>query len=218
MFLVVSFFFRGARRIYGSKALAKSPLVARVLGKMQKMLDHGCGGLNAKQFVEFTNDHPALLFPAFQLQRELQKGIVGDLFWLKIAARRGAMARKAAQANRQTGAAAGDDGWLPDPEMDWKEMLDVLRALNDEVEAEDRRRARANGALLPGGKSGARASRTRAHSINHARCAALMKTASEHDASGGTRASGSGGFGGVCGRQGPTFINSEKGAKGAAAA
>ena len=45
-----------------------------------------------------------------------------------------------------------------------------------------------------------------------------MKTASEHDASGGTRASGSGGFGGVCGRQGPTFFNSEKGAKGAAAA
>ena len=77
---------RVIKEIYGSKALAKSPLVARVLGKMNRMLDNGCG-LNAKQFVEFTNDHPALLFPAFQLQRELQKGIVGDLFWLKIAVR-----------------------------------------------------------------------------------------------------------------------------------
>ena len=76
-------------------------------------------------------------------------------------ARRGAMARKAAQTNLATGASQyGDDGFLVDPEMDWKEMLDVLRAINDEVEAEDRRRARAAGVPL-GAKGGARASATK---------------------------------------------------------
>ena len=71
------------------------------------------------------------------------------------------MARKAAQTNLATGASQyGDDGWLADPEMDWKEMLDVLRAINDEVEAEDRRRARAAGVPL-GAKGGARASATK---------------------------------------------------------
>ena len=52
-----------------------------------------CGGaqsgeVSKKEFIRFCRAHPALLFPAFQLQQDLQKKVGGTTFWLRLAMQR----------------------------------------------------------------------------------------------------------------------------------
>lgn len=44
--------------------------------------------LTIQMFQDFTQRHPILLFPAFQLQTEIQHHVLGERFWQKAAARR----------------------------------------------------------------------------------------------------------------------------------
>lgn len=49
----------------------------------------GPAQIDKPQFAVFTQKHPAMLFPAFRLQQELQKRVMGIPFWKKAARRRG---------------------------------------------------------------------------------------------------------------------------------
>ena len=40
------------------------------------------------QFAAFSKDNPALLFPAFEMQRKIQTKVMGESFWRKILERR----------------------------------------------------------------------------------------------------------------------------------
>lgn len=44
--------------------------------------------INKDVFREFTRRHPALLFPAFELQRVFQKHCLGEAFWKKLTQKR----------------------------------------------------------------------------------------------------------------------------------
>lgn len=44
--------------------------------------------IDKPQFARFTQKHPAMLFPAFRLQQELQKRVMGIQFWKKAAKKR----------------------------------------------------------------------------------------------------------------------------------
>jgi hypothetical protein len=46
------------------------------------------GDVNAEQFCLFAKNHNALLFPAFEMQKALQKSTLGVNFWTTNAERR----------------------------------------------------------------------------------------------------------------------------------
>ena len=62
----------------------------RIMEKIHKIGGNGEGGaeISREQFQRFASKHPALLFPAFQMQYALQKRIMGIKFWNAAAQKR----------------------------------------------------------------------------------------------------------------------------------
>jgi hypothetical protein len=52
------------------------------------------GDINVDRFLSFIRDHHSLLFPAFQMQLALKKGILGVNFWESCAQRRVQLSKK----------------------------------------------------------------------------------------------------------------------------
>lgn len=65
---------------YSGNAQAKSVL--------KKITDIGDAQVNVDMFREFTRQHQALLFPAFNMQTALQTRILGCRFWSELAKKR----------------------------------------------------------------------------------------------------------------------------------
>lgn len=82
---------RCIREIWGD-AWERSANAQKILAKLTAIMEaSNSGRINGRQFQEFALHHPLLLFPAFQLQGELQHKILGQRFWFKAAKMRGEM-------------------------------------------------------------------------------------------------------------------------------
>ena len=49
--------------------------------KKQLRAKYDDGAINVDNFTQFVRTHPAILFPAFELQTNIQKHILGGEFW-----------------------------------------------------------------------------------------------------------------------------------------
>lgn len=82
---------RCIREIWGD-AWERSANAQKILAKLTAIMEaSNTGRVNVRQFQDFALHHPLLLFPAFQLQGELQHKILGQRFWFKAAKMRGEM-------------------------------------------------------------------------------------------------------------------------------
>lgn len=79
------------REVWGSDWESNSA-AQKIMIKLETIMESTVSGrLTVKLFQEFAVRHPMLLFPAFQLQTEIQNKVLGERFWAKAAKRRGSM-------------------------------------------------------------------------------------------------------------------------------
>ena len=71
------------RECYGKHKYKKTQAARHILDELDSMIEKGncVGGLNLNDFNEFCLHHPALLYPAFELQQALQQNVLGTQFW-----------------------------------------------------------------------------------------------------------------------------------------
>ncbi|DAZ95600.1 TPA: hypothetical protein N0F65_006086 [Lagenidium giganteum] len=73
----------------------------KVLQKLETVMQSTTSGrLPVSLFQDFAVRHPVLLFPAFQLQTEIQEKVLGEKFWRKAAKKRGAVNPRDLNINR----------------------------------------------------------------------------------------------------------------------
>lgn len=79
---------RCVREVWGD-AWEESSIAQKIIAKLDAIM-HGTtsGKLSVQKFQDFAMRHPMLLFPAFQLQTEIQKKVLGEKFWLRAAKKR----------------------------------------------------------------------------------------------------------------------------------
>jgi hypothetical protein len=68
--------------VYGSN-YDSSAHASVLLSKIVSLADSSDRCVSMEQFALFSKDNPALLFPAFDMQRKIQKKIMGFSFWEK---------------------------------------------------------------------------------------------------------------------------------------
>mmetsp|Transcript_46202 Transcript_46202/g.93246 ORF Transcript_46202/g.93246 Transcript_46202/m.93246 type:complete len:298 (+) Transcript_46202:115-1008(+) len=68
------------REVYGD-GYDRSPHASRLLQKVVALCSYETKEIDSETFALFAKDNPALLFPAFELQRKLQRKIMGVDFW-----------------------------------------------------------------------------------------------------------------------------------------
>lgn len=79
------------REVWGSE-WESSNIAQKILAKLESIMQNTASGrLNVNLFQDFAARHPMLLFPAFQLQTEIQQKILGQRFWAQAAKRRGTL-------------------------------------------------------------------------------------------------------------------------------
>lgn len=71
--------------LYGKNA--RTNIQAKIITSELKAIEKGAT-LNVDKFRAFAYRHPALLFPAFQMQNTLQEAVLGQAFWEQCASRR----------------------------------------------------------------------------------------------------------------------------------
>ncbi|KAF1330527.1 Visinin protein 1, partial [Globisporangium splendens] len=79
---------RCVREVWGSSwehSSSAQKIISKLDGVMEGTASHK---LSVQQFQEFALRYPMLLFPAFQLQSEIQKKVLGEKFWLRTAKKR----------------------------------------------------------------------------------------------------------------------------------
>lgn len=82
---------RCVREVWGS-AWEQSSSAQKIISKLDVLMEGTPSGkLSVQKFQEFALRHPMLLFPAFQLQAEMQKKVLGEKFWLRAAKKRGSL-------------------------------------------------------------------------------------------------------------------------------
>ncbi|TYZ66727.1 hypothetical protein PybrP1_007513 [[Pythium] brassicae (nom. inval.)] len=80
---------RCVREVWGG-AWEDSSSAQKIVAKLDMIMHATASGkLSVQKFQEFALRHPILLFPAFQLQTEMQKKVLGEKFWLHVAKKRG---------------------------------------------------------------------------------------------------------------------------------
>ena len=73
------------KECYG-KSYKNSDNAKRVMKKIEDMTENSdCEAVNIREFAEFCDFHPGLLFPAFKFQIDLCQKIVGVKFWQRAA-------------------------------------------------------------------------------------------------------------------------------------
>ncbi|GLE10667.1 hypothetical protein PINS_up022884 [Pythium insidiosum] len=79
---------RCVREVWGSE-WERNANAQKVMTKLEDaMSENAHGRLTINMFQDFSHRHPMLLFPAFQLQTDIQQRVLGERFWRKAAARR----------------------------------------------------------------------------------------------------------------------------------
>lgn len=78
-------------RVWGSE-WENSSIAQKILTKLESIMENTASGrLSVSLFQDFAMRHPMLLFPAFQLQTEIQQKVLGQPFWAQAAKRRGTL-------------------------------------------------------------------------------------------------------------------------------
>ncbi len=75
------------RDVYGD-AYERNAHAKKIISKLDDILPGGCEGVDVDTFRAFAIKHQALLYPAFEIQREIQVKILGEEFWHFLATRR----------------------------------------------------------------------------------------------------------------------------------
>ena len=90
------------RECYGKHKYKKTQAARHILAELDSMIEKGncVGGLNLKDFNEFCLHHPALLYPAFELQQALQQNVLGSQFWQECVKRKHLHKQKIEKKNR----------------------------------------------------------------------------------------------------------------------
>ncbi|KAJ0412064.1 hypothetical protein ATCC90586_004610 [Pythium insidiosum] len=79
---------RCVREVWGSE-WERNANAQKVMTKLEAaMSENAHGRLTIHMFQDFSQRHPMLLFPAFQLQTDIQQRVLGERFWRNAAARR----------------------------------------------------------------------------------------------------------------------------------
>lgn len=79
------------KEVWGSE-WEHSSIAQKIMGKLESIMENSSSGrLSVSLFQDFAIRHPMLLFPAFQLQTEIQQKILGERFWAQAAKRRGTL-------------------------------------------------------------------------------------------------------------------------------
>ncbi|GAB9475941.1 hypothetical protein Gpo141_00013016, partial [Globisporangium polare] len=82
---------RCVREVWGD-AWEESSIAQKIVAKLDAIMQGTASGkLSVQKFQEFAMRHPMLLFPAFQLQTEMQKKVLGEKFWLRAAKKRASL-------------------------------------------------------------------------------------------------------------------------------
>ncbi|KAJ1449925.1 hypothetical protein M885DRAFT_469927 [Pelagophyceae sp. CCMP2097] len=97
------------RELYG-KFWKESRLANECIGQLQRD-----GGIDTQEFVDFAKTHPALLFPAFTLQRQLRKKMGGANMWSSVTSARAARQTPSQQSVRRKARAAHAAAVAPAP-------------------------------------------------------------------------------------------------------
>jgi hypothetical protein len=85
---------RCVREIWGTR-WNQNENAQKIVHKLEIILNEKTQehSLSYHLFEDFAKRHPLLLFPAFQLQTDLQKAILGENFWIKAAKHRSKMSK-----------------------------------------------------------------------------------------------------------------------------
>ncbi|KAL3656864.1 hypothetical protein V7S43_018207 [Phytophthora oleae] len=82
---------RCVREVWGS-GWETSPNAIKIVEKLDNIMANTPNNrLSANLFQEFAVRHPMLLFPAFELQMEIQRKILGKRFWSRATEKRGSL-------------------------------------------------------------------------------------------------------------------------------
>ncbi|KAG1701154.1 hypothetical protein DVH05_011390 [Phytophthora capsici] len=82
---------RCVREVWGG-SWETSPNAIKIVEKLDNIMANTPNNrLSANMFQEFAVRHPMLLFPAFELQMEIQRKILGKRFWSRAAEKRGSL-------------------------------------------------------------------------------------------------------------------------------
>jgi hypothetical protein len=82
---------RCVREVWGS-AWETSPSAQKIVEKLDTIMAGTPNNrLSTNLFQEFAVRHPMLLFPAFELQMEIQRKVLGKRFWSRATAKRGSI-------------------------------------------------------------------------------------------------------------------------------
>ncbi|KAG7389552.1 hypothetical protein PHYPSEUDO_010197 [Phytophthora pseudosyringae] len=82
---------RCVREVWGS-AWESSPSAHKIVEKLDTIMENTANNrLSANLFQEFAIRHPMLLFPAFELQMEIQRKVLGKRFWSRATEKRGSI-------------------------------------------------------------------------------------------------------------------------------
>ena len=113
------------REVYGKEKYKEGQAAKFILGTVERMIESGSAGLNIRDFCEFCRHHPALLFPAFELQQALQQNVLGSQFWAQCAKRR---AKRRGPKNK------GKDAWTSTADMSINELNSFLESWRNSMQ------------------------------------------------------------------------------------
>lgn len=113
--------------VYGKKALKANKQAQFVLEKISILGEQSTGDMEISYplFEEFCIKHPALLFPAFQLQLTLQTKIIGRRFWEGLEAKKAAIQKKVRKSR------GGGEGAVDAEEVNFREVMEYLTSLSE---------------------------------------------------------------------------------------
>jgi hypothetical protein len=72
--------------VYGS-AFKNNVHAKIILNRLDDLAGNRCDGVDVDSFRAFCVKHQALLYPAFEIQREIQRRILGEEFWNLLSSR-----------------------------------------------------------------------------------------------------------------------------------
>ena len=112
----------------------------QVLRDCEIMIEKQPGaGLNLQMFNEFCRHHPALLYPAFELQQALQQNVLGAQFW-DVASKKRRSEKKKLDKKNGNGAARfrrrGKKEQISMEDMSYKELARYLETYGKGIEEE----------------------------------------------------------------------------------
>ena len=128
------------REVYGKHQYKSSKAAMQVLRDCEIMIEKQPGaGLNLQMFNEFCRHHPALLYPAFELQQALQQNVLGAQFW-DVASKKRRSEKKKLDKKNGNGAARfrrrGKKEQISMEDMSYKELARYLETYGKGIEEE----------------------------------------------------------------------------------